>query len=136
MSLWLVPTIRGPGRSRHHEKGDSEGFGELYQPEISNMLVQAYGVVWNARPNLEIALLGYDYEQVHASEDMREVSIELDPNGLNRALGREIDLIVTLDVLDGLELILIAAEFEAGAAYGSRDGERSHYVSIELDYSF
>lgn len=117
-------------------QGDSEVFGELYQPELSNMLVQAYGVVWNARPNLEIALVGYDYRQVHASEDMRDVSIELDPNGIDRDLGREIDLVFTLEALDGLELILIAAEFEAGAAYGDREGERSRYGSIELNYSF
>jgi alginate production protein len=117
-------------------QGDSEVFGELYQPELSNMLVRTYGVVWYPRPNLEIALLGYDYEQVHASEDVRDVSIELDPNGIDRDLGREIDLVFTLQALDGLELILVAAEFEAGSAYGSREGERSHYISIELDYSF
>jgi hypothetical protein len=117
-------------------QGDSEVFGELYQPELSNMLVRAYGVVWNARPNLEFALIGYDYEQVEASENVRDVSIELDTNGIDRDLGRELDLVVTIDALDGLELILIAAEFEAGAAYGSREGERAHYVSIELDYSF
>jgi hypothetical protein len=117
-------------------QGDSEVFGELYQPEISNLLVQTYGVVWNARPNLEIALLGYDYQQLHASEDMRYASIELDTNGMDRDLGRELDLVFTLGVLEGLELILIAAEFEAGAAYGSREGERSHYVSLELDYTF
>jgi len=117
-------------------QGDSDVFGELYQPELSNMLVRTYGVVWYPRPNLEIALLGYDYEQVHASEDMRDVSIDFGPNGIDRDLGREIDLIFTLEALDGLELILIAAEFEAGAAYGSRKGERAHYVSIELDYTF
>jgi len=117
-------------------QGDSEVFGELYQPELSNLLVQAYGVAWNARPNLEIALLGYDYRQLHASDELRDASIELDTNGSDRDLGRELDLVFTFDALQGLQLILIAAEFEAGAAYGSREGERSHYVSIELDYSF
>jgi len=117
-------------------QGDSEVFGELYQPEISNMLVRTYGVVWNARPNLEVSLLGYDYEQLHASEDVRDASIELETNGMDRDLGRELDLVFTLGALEGLELILIAAEFEAGAAYGDREGERSHYVSLELDYTF
>jgi len=117
-------------------QGDSEGFGELYQPEISNMSVQALGVAWEVARGYELILFGYDYRQLEASEDIRDVSIELDPNGVNRDLGREIDLILIIDAIPSAELVLIAAEFEAGDAYGERKGERSQYFSIELDYIF
>jgi hypothetical protein len=117
-------------------QGDSEVFGELYQPEISNLSVQALGVAWEIARGYELVLFGYDYRQVKASEDIRDVSIELDPNGVDRDLGREIDLVLIVEAIPGVELVLIAAEFEAGDAYGEREGERSQYYSIELDYIF
>jgi len=100
------------------------------------MSVQALGVAWEVARGYELILFGYDYRQLEASEDIRDVSIELDPNGVNRDLGREIDLILIIDAIPSAELVLIAAEFEAGDAYGERKGERSQYFSIELDYIF
>jgi hypothetical protein len=44
--------------------------------------------------------------------------------------------VVTIDAFEGLELILIAAQFEAGKAYGDYDGETSNFLSFELEYEF
>jgi hypothetical protein len=117
-------------------QGDSEVFGELYQPEISNMVVQAFGIEWEAYHGVEIALMHYDYEQDQRSDDIRDVTIEVDPTGLSRDLGEEIDLVVTIEAYDSLELILIAAQFEAGRAYGSNEGETSNFISVEIEYEF
>ena len=117
-------------------QGDSEVFGELYQPEISNMVVQAFGIEWEAYDGVEIALMHYDYEQDTRSDDIRDVTIEVDPTGLSRDLGEEIDLIVTIEAYDNLELTLIAAQFEAGRAYGSNEGETSNFISFEIEYEF
>ena len=117
-------------------QGDSDVFGELYQPEISNMVVQAFGIEWEAYDGVEIALMYYDYEQDTRSEEIADVTIENDPNGLSHDLGKEIDLIVTIEAYDSLELVLIAAQFEAGNAYGSNEGETSNFVSIEIEYEF
>jgi len=117
-------------------QGDSESFGELYQPEVSNMAVRVLGVEWEVYEGIEIALLSYDYEQDEAADEIRDVSIEIDPSGLSRDLGKELDLVVTFEAYDGLELILVAAEFEAGKAYGIYEGETSTYVSFELAYEF
>jgi hypothetical protein len=130
----------GDGRDKSFRQtglqGDSEAYGELYQPEISNLSVQAVGVAWEIVTGVEIALFGYDYEQLHLHDELRAGIIELDPNGIDRELGREIDLMLTVEALDGAVLTLIAAEFGAGAAYGARAGERSHFVSLQLDYNF
>jgi len=122
---------------RHNDlQGDSEVFGELYQPEISNLVVQAVGVEWEAYDGVEIALMYYDYEQDERSDQIADVTIEVDPTGLDSDLGNEIDLIVTIETFEGLELVLIAAQFEAGKAYGTYDGETSNFVSFELEYEF
>ena len=117
-------------------QGDSDVFGELYQPEISNMVVQAFGIEWEAYEGVEIALMHYDYEQDKRSDEIGDVTIEVDPTGLSSDLGKEIDLIVTIEAYDSLELVLIAAQFEAGRAYGSNQGETSNFISVEIEYEF
>ncbi|MBT8436368.1 MAG: alginate export family protein, partial [Gammaproteobacteria bacterium] len=117
-------------------QGDAEIYGELYQPEISNIVVQALGVEWEINDAVEVALLAYDYEQEDKADEMRDVSIEADLSGLSRDLGSEIDLVVTIGAYEGMELILTAAEFEAGSAYGSNEGDTSSFFAVEFNYEF
>jgi len=144
---FIVGEARGDGDSNPDDnwdesyrqnglQGDSDVYGALYQPEISNMVVQAFGIEWEAYEGVEIALMHYDYEQDERSDDIANVTIEVDPTGLSSDLGNEIDLIVTLEAYDNLELILIVGQFEAGKAYGVYDGETSNFVSFELNYAF
>ena len=144
---FVVGRARGEGDSnpddsrdksyrQNNLQGDSEVFGELYQPEISNLVVQAFGIEWEAYQGVEIALFHYDYEQDEKSDEIFDVSIEVDPTGESRDLGSEIDLVVTIEAYDGVELILVAAEFEAGKAYGSNEGDTSSYFSVEFNYEF
>ena len=100
------------------------------------MVVQVFGIEWEVYEGVEIALMHYDFEQDKRSDEIGDVTIEVDPTGLSNDLGKEIDLIVTIEAYDSLELILIAAQFEAGKAYGVYDGEISNFVSFELEYEF
>lgn len=144
---FMVGRARGEGDSNPEDnrdesyrqndlQGDSEVFGELYQPEISNLIVQMFGIEWEAHEGVEIALMYYDYEQDERSDEIVDVTIEVDPTGLSSDLGREVDLVVTIEAFDSLELVLIAARFEAGKAYGTYDGETSNLLSFELEYEF
>lgn len=117
-------------------QGDSEDFGELYQPAISNIEIQLIGIAWEPVHGVTIMLKHLEYEQNEVSDEIGDVSIEADVTGLNGDLGSEIDLVVTIEAIDGLELKLIAAEFEAGKAYGSNEGETSRYVNFEIAYDF
>ncbi|MDH3630683.1 MAG: alginate export family protein [Gammaproteobacteria bacterium] len=120
-------------------QGDSEVFGELYQPEISNLIVDVIGIEWEAWDGIEIALLSFDYEQDKLAGETRDTSIELDREDdelISRDLGRELDLVVTFNIIERLEIILIAAEFDAGRAYGEFSDETSDFWKIELEYIF
>ena len=117
-------------------QGDSESFGEFYQPELSNLVVDLIGVEWEIGEGVEIALLRYEYEQDELADEMRDVSIEIDPSGSSRDLGRETDLVVTIEVREGLEIILTAAEFDPGSAYDGFSGETGNFINFELDYEF
>jgi len=120
-------------------QGNENGYhyyGELYQPELSNIQIQSLGVNFEVVHDLDITLLMHKFRQDELDTEMREVAIDLDTNGLNRGLGNEIDLIATVEIVDGLELEFIAAVFEAGDAYSANSGRKSRYWSINLDYEF
>ena len=115
---------------------DTEALGALYLPELSNLVVDVVGVSWQVVEGVEVSLLGFDYQQRKLAGEMRDVSIELDPTGLSRDLGSEIDLVITIETDDGLEFIITAAEFDPGKAYGSSADETSNFINIELAYEF
>ena len=117
-------------------QGDSESFGELYQPELSNLSIDIIGIAWEFSDGIELALISYDYQQRERAEEMRDVSIEVDTTGDSRDLGREIDMVLTVDARPGMELILTLAEFDPGKAYGEFSNETSSFVKFELDYEF
>jgi len=130
----------GDGRNESFRQtglqGDSESFGELYQPELSNLDLELIGIEWRVSPGVMLALLNYRYRQLELADEMRDVSIELDPGGASRELGRETDLVVKIDGRDGLELIITLAEFRPGSAYGGFADETSNFIKLELDYEF
>ena len=115
-------------------QGEADIFGELYQPELSNLIVDTVGIKFSF-DDIDIELLHHDYRQDEAAGEMRDVAIEADTEGAGKSLGSEIDLILTFDVYD-VEIELIAAEFEAGDAYGEFGGESSRYWQVELTYVF
>ena len=97
------------------------------------------GIEWEAWDGIEIALLSFDYEQDKLAGETRDTTIELDREDdelISRDLGRELDLVVTFHVVERLEIILIAAEFDAGRAYGELSDETSDFWKIELEYVF
>ncbi len=116
-------------------QGDSDVFGGLYQPELSNLIVDTIGIDFELFGNIDIGLFRHDYRQHEVADEMRDVIIEIDTGGSSRTLGREIDLVLTFDLYD-FEVELIAAEFEAGSAYGRFRDETSQYWKIELTYVF
>ena len=117
-------------------QGDSESLGELYQPELSNLNVDLLGMVWQINDDVRLAVFGYQYKQRELAEEMRDVAIELDLTGDSRDLGSEIDLILAVETGAGLELILTAAEFDPGRAYGDFKNESASYFNVEIVYQF
>ena len=120
----------------HNNEADFLYYGELFQPEVSNIKIHSLGISLGAIDNLDVSLLLHDYRQDEADSEMRDVAIDLDPNGLSRDLGSEIDLIAVYELDNGLELEFVTAVFEAGAAYGANAGSKSRYWSVDLTYYF
>ena len=117
-------------------QGDSETFGELYRPELSNLVVDTVGIRWKISDGVELSLLRYAYEQDVRADEMRDVAIEFDPDGNSRELGREVDLVLTVETRKDLELIVTAAEFDPGSAYAAKRAETATFFNFEIAYEF
>lgn len=117
-------------------QGEAEAFGELYQPELSNLQVDVIGFEWQVNERLAVALKRYDYRQQKIADEMRDVALEVDPDGVSRDLGSELDLVVTYLPIDGLELLVTVAEFDAGSAYRIYPDDSASYIKFELVYEF
>lgn len=111
-------------------------YGEVFQPEISNLKINTLGLKYEFEDDIQLALLWHEYRQLQLDTELRDASIELDTNGLNRNLGREIDLVANVEAFDGFEFEFVIAEFKAGKAYGLRKGKTSRYWKVEASYDF
>ena len=113
-----------------------QDYGELFNPELSNLRVLSLGVGWPLFEDGQIALMHYRYRQDTAAPFLRETNIDRDPEGDDPDLGWEWDVIFTLETEAGLSVEAIASMFEAGRAFGEADGERAFRAYLQLTYEF
>lgn len=117
-------------------KADFKYYGELFDPELSNLSVTSAGVLFPIADDAFWAFVYHRYRQVEAAPFLRDSGIDRDPDGVNKDLGQEWDLILRLDDWHGVEWEASAAMFEAGSAFGDSKGERSYRLFLELTFEF
>lgn len=141
---WSFIIGRAQGEREYRQnglQGDSEVFGELLQPELANLVVKTIGIEYEINEYAEIGLQAFEYEQDSAIDELRDAAIDFELNGTSKDIGEEIDLVLTLEAFDGMELRLVVAEFKAGKAYDiepgrNYEGETSQFWKFELEYEF
>jgi len=69
-------------------------YGELFEPELSNMLITTLGFGLRPSKKKSIDFVYHKYNQHRADDDIRDSNLDTDPNGLSRDLGQEVDIIV------------------------------------------
>lgn len=100
-------------------------YGELFEPELSNLMVGTLGFGFRPVKKSSIDIVYHHYQQIwiyeEGNNDLRDVGIKEDPNGKSRHLGDEIDLIAGWKATRNLKLELIAAFFIPGPAFSGTD---------------
>ncbi len=71
-------------------------YGELFNPELSNLMVLTTGIAMRPIKKASIQFLYHEYIQHHASPNIRDSSIHADPDGLSNRLGSEVDFVLAL----------------------------------------
>ncbi len=110
-------------------------YGTLLEPELSNLKIRTAGLSIKPRDGISVHLLYHDYQQHKALDELRDTNLDQDPNGENRDIGREIDLVL------GLELSRVAVEIETGyfmpgAAFDDTSNDNAFFVEIDFQLRF
>jgi alginate production protein len=96
-------------------------YGELFDPELSNLHVFTAGLGVRPRRGLAVDAVYHRFAQASATSSLPSSDLDGALNGVRRALGDELNLVLTLRAIPGVDLDLAAGTFVPGPAFaGSR----------------
>jgi alginate production protein len=111
-------------------------YGEVLDPELSNLSVLTSGIGIKPVKALSIDLVYHYYRQHKRSDEIRDSQLERDPNGISKKIGQEIDLVFgykTKKPKIGIEFAI--GRFIPGDAFP--DGSSGAWgARFELEYAF
>lgn len=130
--------------------GDSAKFkyyGEVFDPELSNMSILTLGLGINPTEQLSVDLVYHRYRQSVATGALRDSAIDLDPNEdggpFSKDLGEEIDFVVGYRPTKAWEFEFAAGYFQPGAAYrieqpggSSGPADPAFFTRLGVEYRF
>ena len=111
-------------------------YGAALRPELSNLSIATLSAGLPLLRNSSLELSYRRYEQVVASDSMREWRIDASPNGLARDIGDGIDLVLGIRESRSIDFALTASAFRAGQAFDAADREVAWLVLAEATVSF
>ena len=109
--------------------------GELFDPEITNISIVTLGFGLRPTKKSSIDIVYHIYQQDEAVDRLTGTNIDRDPQGINRELGRELDIIFGSKELKNIYMEAILALFEPGEAFKS-NADDAFSLYFEIGYEF
>jgi alginate production protein len=110
-------------------------YGETFDPELSNMAILTAGAGFRPTKESSLDLVFHQYWQVEASDELRDVATDGDPDGFSRNLGQGLDLVLGYDAFENVQIELVGSVFLPGNAFQD-DDDPAYFVGLELQYKF
>jgi alginate production protein len=115
---------------------DFKYYGEVFDPELSNLAIVTAGVGIRPSDKISVDLVYHYYLQHRAAATLRNAGIDAEPSGRSRRLGSAVDLVLGLqEIYDRLELKAVVGYFSPGAAFPDRNGG-AWVVRAEVQFRF
>ncbi len=111
-------------------------YGEILQPELSNLNIFTVALGFPLLQNSSIEFLYHLYHQDHAVPSLGSSELDFKPNGLAKSIGQEFDLILGLQEWKRVEIEFASAVFQAGQAFGPPFNRTIWRMVFELAYNF
>jgi alginate production protein len=109
-------------------------YGELLDPELSNLLIFTGGIGILPTRRSSIDLVYHYYLQDKATTGLRGAELDADPSGLSKRLGSEIDVVMGYEELKDIDVKLVLGYFIPGRAFPKADS--SFFVNFEIEWEF
>ena len=96
-------------------------YGELAEPELANLSIYTVGLGWRLASRTSLDLVWHQYLQDQARSTLIDSEIDQRPNGIDKDLGWELDLVFGVRRDDSWHLELVGAYYQPGIAFDDRD---------------
>ena len=107
-------------------------YGELFDPELSNMGISTLGLGIRVAPKTSIDIVYHGYLQDEAFAGLADADVDMRPNGIDADLGRELDVILGWREISGLDVEIVGSVFEPGDAFPGADS--AYFLKLQLRY--
>lgn len=110
-------------------------YGELLDPELSNIRILSLGVGRRFTKRHSLDLIWHRYRQDEAVSRLRDSNLDRRPNGIDTYLGDEIDLVWGSRWNRSWSMEIVLSTFLPGSAF-DLDDDPAHYGKFQLRYRF
>ena len=110
-------------------------YGELLDPELSNLHIYTAGIGYRFSRTASIDLVYHHYQQDQALDKLRSSDLDTDPDGENKEIGSELDVVLGFNISSNVETEIVLGYFQPGAAFDD-DADSAVLVEAKLSYSF
>ena len=111
-------------------------YGELLRPELSNLSITTVTMGFAVTTGSYLTLGYHRFRQVYPTDFLRYARIELLPTGQDNDIGSELSLLIEIREWENLAVVLAAATFQAGDAFGAAAGVRAESLFLKLTLWF
>ena len=111
-------------------------YGELLDPELSNLQIVSLGLGFRFLRRSSLDFVYHHFRQIEPAPFLRDAGFNRDPNGLDRDIGQEWDVIVGIEEWERIELRLVGSIFRPGKAFRPESGELSFLTSLRIRLNF
>jgi alginate production protein len=111
-------------------------YGELLDPQLTNLRIETIGIGQRFLDNSSIELLHHRYRQQVASSQFVGSRLAEDPEGTNRNLGRGIDILIAIRESRRAEFTLLLSRFSPGAAFAADRRDAAHAIELGAAFNF
>jgi hypothetical protein len=120
--------LRGNARFRY--------YGELLRPELSNLAIATVALGIPLGEDGWVETVWHDYRQVEADDRLPGSRLDIDPDGLSRGIGQELDIVASYRPPSGWDFELTGGVFRAGSAFGTAQGATAWQLRINIARNF
>lgn len=114
---------------------DFNYYGVLLEPELSNLEIISFGAGIRPSEHFSVNLRHHMYRQHKASTSMRDTQLDAEPNGIDRNLGRAIDLVLGAELNQHIEAEVMVGYFQPGDAFDDATDDGCFFM-LGLEYNF
>ena len=110
-------------------------YGELLDPELSNLHIFTAGIGYRFSSTASLDFVFHHYRQDEALDRLRSNDLDTDPDGVNKELGIELDMIFGFNLSSNIETELVLGYFQPGPAFDD-NADDAFMVDAKLSYKF